>query len=191
MLHLPSSLPHCALRDLAKKHGPLTHLQLGETSAIVVSSPQMTMEVLKTHDLSFKTRPEILATKIVAYNNTIVSFASYGDYWREMRKICTLELLSPKKALSFCSIREDEILNNIINKPLAKGKSDDAQEEDLLAVLPRLRESGGLQFPITSTTVKAIFLDMFSAGSDTLSTTIGWAMSELIRNPGVMEKAQS
>lgn len=35
--HLTGALPHRTLRDLAKKHGPLMHLKLGEVSAVVVS----------------------------------------------------------------------------------------------------------------------------------------------------------
>uniref|UniRef100_A0A2N9I191 Cytochrome P450 n=1 Tax=Fagus sylvatica TaxID=28930 RepID=A0A2N9I191_FAGSY len=40
------SLPHRALRDMAKKHGPLMHLRLGEVSTIVVSSPEIARELL-------------------------------------------------------------------------------------------------------------------------------------------------
>jgi cytochrome P450 len=34
------------------------------------------------------------------------------------------------------------------------------------------------------------FQGMFSGGGDTSSTALEWAMSELVKNPRVMEKAQ-
>ena len=109
--NLAGSLPHHALLKLAQKYGPLMHLQLGKVSAVVVSSPKMAREVLKTHDLSFAQRPVLLALKIVLYNCTDLVFAPYGDYWRQMRKICILELLSSKRVLSFALIRANEVQN--------------------------------------------------------------------------------
>lgn len=53
MHHLADGLPHRVLRDLVKKYGPLMHLQLGEVCAIVVTSPDMAKQVLKTHDIAF------------------------------------------------------------------------------------------------------------------------------------------
>ncbi|CAI9118600.1 OLC1v1020190C1 [Oldenlandia corymbosa var. corymbosa] len=110
MHHLMGSLPHHALKNLAQKHGDLMHLQLGEISAVVASSPSMAKEILKTHDLALANRPEFLVGKIILYNYSSIVFAPYGDYWRQMRKICALELLSPQSVRSFGSIRHDEVL---------------------------------------------------------------------------------
>jgi hypothetical protein len=110
---LIGSLPHCGLRDLAKQHGPLMHLRLGEVSTVVVSSAEFAKEVMKTHDIIFASRPQILATRILSYGSTNIAFAPYGDYWRRLRKICIQELLSTKRVQSYRPIREKEVLNLI------------------------------------------------------------------------------
>lgn len=88
-------------------------LQLGEVSNVVVSSPEIAKEVLQTHDTGFANRPAILAAEILAYGFTDINFSPYGSYWRQLRKICSVKLLSAKRVKSFRSIREEEVSNLI------------------------------------------------------------------------------
>ncbi|XP_024926705.2 cytochrome P450 71D9-like [Ziziphus jujuba] len=289
MHQLTDSLPHHSLRKLAMKYGPLMHLKLGEVSNIIVSSPEIAKDVLKTHDTTFANRPFLLAAEILAYDSTGISFSPYGNYWRQLRKICSMELLSASRVKSFGSIREEEVSNfirtiyssegqviNLTEKifslnygitgraafgskakdqetfitiakeitKLAGGfyiadmypsikmlqlvgglrhklekvhaeadrilgnilsdhkkkrmkrsefyEDEEADEqEDLVDVLLKFQDGGQLDHPLTDRNIKAVFLDIFTAGSEPSSTAIVWAMSELVKNPNVMEKAQS
>ncbi|XP_070012444.1 premnaspirodiene oxygenase-like [Nicotiana sylvestris] len=89
----------------------------------------------------------------------------------------------------------DSIVDNVINehkKNLVNGKfNGQLGGEDLIDVLLRLMKDGGFQFPITNDNIKAIIYDMFAAGTETTSTTIDWAMVEMIRNASVFAKAQA
>ncbi|KAG4161739.1 hypothetical protein ERO13_D01G075000v2 [Gossypium hirsutum] len=244
------SLPHHRLTELAKRHGSLMHLQLGELSHIVVSSPEAAKEVMKTHDISFATRPYLLGAEIVA----------------QLRKVCTLELLSMKRVQSFRSIREEQVSSlirsiysntgleinlgemlcnssynitlrtafaarckqhdafiSITRKlveaasgfsitdlfpsikllPMISGmrakleswqcKSGDSDyvTDDLVDVLLNLQDHGGLEFPLRTDNIKAVILDMLIAGTETSSTAVDWATSEMIKNPRILEKAQA
>ncbi|KAH9320252.1 hypothetical protein KI387_022021, partial [Taxus chinensis] len=108
-MHQLGKLPYRDLRDLAKKYGPLMFLKLGSVPTVVVSSSDMAKEFLKTHDLVFANRPASTASKYVAYNEKNLSLAPYGDYWRHMRKVYVMELLSAKRTESFRSVREEEV----------------------------------------------------------------------------------
>lgn len=107
--HFAGALPHRALRDLARRHGPLMMLRLGELDAVVASSPDAAREIMKTHDASFASRPLSPMQQLAYQGAEGVIFAPYGDGWRQLRKICTLELLSSRRVQSFRSVREDEL----------------------------------------------------------------------------------
>ncbi|XVF77127.1 hypothetical protein PTKIN_Ptkin14bG0015700 [Pterospermum kingtungense] len=287
MHQLVSSLPHKALRDLADKYGPLMQLQLGEVPTVVVSSAEIAKEVMKTNDIIFSQRPYVLTAEILAYNFKGIVFTPYGSYWRQMRKICMMELLSPSRVQSFQSIREEEVSDFIksialnegsavnlsekifslsygITARAAFGKKTKEQEEfirfiaevmkllggfcladmypscevlkhisgiriklkklhhdldkivdnivnehkenrnrtkecieqgdadlDLVDVLLKLQNQGDLEFPLTNDNIKAVILDVFAAGSETSATVVEWAMFEMLKNPELMNKAQT
>ncbi|KAE7998164.1 hypothetical protein FH972_002737 [Carpinus fangiana] len=108
-LHLLGELPHRDLHRLAQKHGPIMYLRLGMVPTIVVSSPQVAEQFLKAHDLVFASRPPLEAAKHITYEQKNLSFSPYGSYWRNIRKMCTLELLSSRKINSFKPMRKEEL----------------------------------------------------------------------------------
>ncbi|KAJ6740756.1 CYTOCHROME P450 FAMILY 71 PROTEIN [Salix purpurea] len=108
-LHLLGKLPHQDLHQLAEKYGPIMYMRLGLVPTVVVSSPRAAESILKTHDLVFANRQPNEAAKYISYEQKNVSFAPYGSYWRNVRKMCTLELLSNHKINSFMSTRKEEL----------------------------------------------------------------------------------
>ncbi|XP_017232783.1 cytochrome P450 71A9 [Daucus carota subsp. sativus] len=105
--------PHRSLRLLSREHGPLMFLQLGSVPTLVVSSAAMAREIFKTHDSVFSGRPALYAAKKMGYKCSTISFAPYGDYWRQVRKIALVELLSAKRVQSFKALREQEVASMI------------------------------------------------------------------------------
>ncbi|CAN0890293.1 Desmethyl-deoxy-podophyllotoxin synthase [Linum grandiflorum] len=299
---LLSPLPHRRLRDLASKHGPhFMHLQLGEVPYVVVSSPEAADEILKTHDITFANRPEYpLVTDIIYYGGKNIGLAPYGEYWRQMRKICAVELLSTKRVNSFGAMREEEVskVNTVISCSAAAGETVDltrligelssvvtsraafgmmkeskkdeifmklgqdiadatgkfrvsgffpslkflpwltgfkthltgmhltadrileeiiaehrarrgsnyrSQEEvgtvrrrrdtdvDLVDILLDVQENGehNLDIPLTTDAIKAVILDMITGGTESSTTVVEWTMSEIVKNPEVMQTAQT
>ncbi|CAL9047431.1 cytochrome P450 71A1-like [Musa acuminata AAA Group] len=105
---LGSKVLHRSLWELSKKHGPLVHLKLGRVPVVVVSSPELAKEVLKTHDHECCTRPSHISTDKFSYGRSDIALMPYGDRWRQLRKFCTVEFFSAKKINSFKGVREQE-----------------------------------------------------------------------------------
>lgn len=123
-LHMLGKLPHRALAALSIKHGPLMSLRLGSSLTLVVSSPEIAREFLKTHDQVFANKGPSAAAKHLSFNFSDIIFSPYRPYWAQMRKLCTLELLSSKRLDGFRFIREDEVfamIRSITNSDAYKG----------------------------------------------------------------------
>ena len=168
MLQLFGSLPHHAFRDLATKHGPFMYLRIGQVPTIIVSSPEFAKEVMRTQDVVFASRPRVLSSQIMLYDCTDIAFAPYGEYWRQVRKICMQELLSTARVQSFKPIREEELFNLVewiasnvgsainltekvhtsiysITSRAAFGKKSRDHEEFISIVVEAVKLSGGFE----------------------------------------------
>ncbi|KAF3338402.1 cytochrome P450 71A1-like protein [Carex littledalei] len=110
-LHQLGPLAHQSFQELSKKYGPIMLLHLGEIPTLVVSSPHMAREVLRTHDSVFASRPQFKAATILSYNHHDIAFAPYGEQWRSLRKITSMHLFSSKRVVqTFKTLREEEVL---------------------------------------------------------------------------------
>ncbi|CAN1127219.1 Cytochrome P450 83B1 [Linum perenne] len=116
LLQVQTSALHRYLWQLSQTYGPLMSLKLGSAQVVVVSTAKMAEQVMKTHDLIFCNRPKpALGPQKLSYNYRDITFATYGDYWKEIRNLCMLHLFSANRVQSFRPIREYEVSKLIDN----------------------------------------------------------------------------
>ncbi|KAJ0680582.1 putative cytochrome P450 [Helianthus annuus] len=130
-LHQLGPLIHHSLHSLSQKlGGPLMLIHVGSVPTLVVSSAEAASEIMKTQDIKFANRPNVKMWKILFRELKEVTVAPYGEYWRQVKSIMTLHLLSNKKVEDNRDIREEEIAAAVekINKLSSRSEPVDMRE---------------------------------------------------------------
>ncbi|CAN6182037.1 unnamed protein product [Urochloa humidicola] len=112
-LHLIGRLPHRSLHSLHLRYGRdntgLILLQLGRQRTLAVSTAAAAAaDVFKHHDLAFSSRPHSPAAHKQTYGSRNVSFAPYGDHWRQAKRVVVVHLLSARRVDAFAPVRAAE-----------------------------------------------------------------------------------
>lgn len=107
--HLKHPL-HRTFTALSAKYGEIVSLWFGSRLVVVVSSPSLVQECFNRNDVVLANRPKFLTGKYVFYNYTTLGSAPYGDHWRNLRRITTIDVLSNHRLNSFVGIRSDETM---------------------------------------------------------------------------------
>ncbi|XP_023543941.1 cytochrome P450 81E8-like [Cucurbita pepo subsp. pepo] len=108
-LHLLKKPLHRNFQNLSAKYGPVMSLRLGSNLAVVVSSSSAVEECFTKNDVVLANRPRLLIGKYLGYNYTTMIGASYGDHWRNLRRIGAIEIFSSSRINKFADIRRDEV----------------------------------------------------------------------------------
>ncbi|XP_027925138.1 cytochrome P450 81E8-like [Vigna unguiculata] len=109
-LHQMKQPLHRTFHALSQKHGKVFSLWFGSRFVVVVSSLEAVQECFTKNDIVLANRPRFLTGKYIGYNNTTIAVSPYGDHWRNLRRIVSLEVLSTHRLNCFSEIRTDEIM---------------------------------------------------------------------------------
>ncbi|CAI0476647.1 unnamed protein product [Linum tenue] len=288
-LHNMGDQPHRSLADLAKVHGPLMSLKLGQLTTIVASSPAMAKEILQKHDQVLSNRHTILAAQVHDHHMFgFVWLPVQSKEWRNFRRVCNSYIFATQKLDSNQELRREkieELLQSVRRNACEGKKAVDVGREafkvslnalsrtilsldladvegletarefnevtrgvmdvggkpnlgdfypvvaklDLQGIQRRSRDHFGKVLDLFGSVIderlrklksgsyvsgndvldsllaigdenpeasmdplriKHLFSDLFMAGTDTTSTTLEWAMAELLRNPTTLAKAR-
>lgn len=94
--------------EWAQTYGPVMSVWMGSTLNVVVSSTEAAKEMLKEKDQALSSRPLTRAAARFSRNGQDLIWADYGPHYVKVRKVCTLELFTPKRLESLKAVREDE-----------------------------------------------------------------------------------
>ncbi|KAF7020041.1 unnamed protein product [Triticum aestivum] len=157
-----------------------------------------------------------VSQKVAALSNDVVARAVFGgkfsqqeDFIHASNRIMDLlggffliDLFPSSRLVRWLSSEERrvrssrDVMQRIITDIIGERKAVRAAgnggtcDEGLLDVLLTRQEEDSLESPLTTEMITTVLFDMFGAATDSTSTTLEWAMSELVNHRKVMAKAQ-
>ncbi|GAB4859969.1 hypothetical protein Ancab_011448 [Ancistrocladus abbreviatus] len=101
--------PHKSMAKLAKTYGPIMTLQLGQVTAVIISSAAVAREVLQRQDLPFSSRAVIDAVCALNHHQVSMVWLPVSDPWRKLRKICNSRVFSGSRLDASQQIRQNKV----------------------------------------------------------------------------------
>ncbi|KAE8773448.1 cytochrome P450 [Hordeum vulgare] len=95
--------------DWAGRYGPIMTVWFGSSPTVVVSTPELAQEVLKTHDQHLADRSRNRSSERFSRGGMDLIWADYGPHYIKVRKLCNLELFTPRRLEALRPVREDEV----------------------------------------------------------------------------------
>lgn len=95
--------------EWAQSYGPIMSVWFGSTLNVVVSNSELAKEVLKEHDQQLADRHRSRSAARFSRDGQDLIWADYGPHYVKVRKVCNLELFTPKRLEALRPIREDEV----------------------------------------------------------------------------------
>ncbi|VFQ68844.1 unnamed protein product [Cuscuta campestris] len=115
--------------EWAEEFGPIFSLYFGSRLNVVVTTAELAKEVLKENDQSLADRFRTRSASNLSRNGADLIWADYGPHYVKVRKLCNLELFTPKRLESLRPIREDEVtamVESIFRDCTKPGKSGES-----------------------------------------------------------------
>ncbi|RVW58375.1 Cytochrome P450 82C4 [Vitis vinifera] len=100
---------HRTFGAMADEYGPIFSIRLGLRTALVVSSSEVAKECYTTKDKALANRPRSLAVKLMGYDHAMFAFERHGPYWRDVRRLAMVELLSNRQHEMLKHVRDSEV----------------------------------------------------------------------------------
>ncbi|XP_054792122.1 flavonoid 3',5'-hydroxylase 2-like [Prosopis cineraria] len=116
---------------------------------------------------------------------TSAGLFNIGDFIPFLRRF---DLQGLERGMKQLNHKFDVLLTKMIEDHQATAHKRKGKPDFLDIVTKYMKENPEGE-PLTMTNVKALLLNLFTAGTDTSSSIIEWALSEMLQNPSIMKRA--
>ncbi|XP_045832163.1 flavonoid 3',5'-hydroxylase 1-like [Trifolium pratense] len=117
---------------------------------------------------------------------TTAGYFNIGDF---IPFLAWLDLQGIVRSMKSLHKKFDALLTKMIEEHVASSHTNPRVKPDFLDILIAQSNEDSNGEKLTLTNIKALLLNLFIAGTDTSSSSIEWALAEMLKNPKIMERA--
>uniref|UniRef100_A0A5B7BX08 flavonoid 3',5'-hydroxylase n=1 Tax=Davidia involucrata TaxID=16924 RepID=A0A5B7BX08_DAVIN len=117
---------------------------------------------------------------------TTAGYFNIGDF---IPSIAWMDLQGIERGMKQLHKKFDVLLTKMIEEHRASAYQRKGKPDFLDVVMAHQENSGDEK--LTMTNIKALLLNLFTAGTDTSSSIIEWALAEMLKNPSILKQAHA